>query len=473
MAAQGVSVLLQIVSIVVLARLLLPEDFGLIAMILAITAFVGLFKDMGLSTASVQRVSLPAEQVNALFWVNVAVGALLTTLVLAGSPLIAWFYGRPELVPVAALLSLTFLISSVGAQHAATLQRELRFLPRALAEVLGALSNLLIALVLALHDFGYWSLAWGTLGGTTVTTIIYFTTSGFRPGKPRGAAGLRSLIGFGANITAFELVNYFHRNLDNILIGRVWGAGALGLYSRAYQLMMMPINSLRTPINAVAFPALSRLQGDPPRFRHYYKRVASVLAFASIPLMGFLSANAEAVVGVALGPSWKELSPIFALLGLTGLIQPVASLRGLVLLSLGRSQRYLAWGVINAIAVSVAFLIGVQWGPIGVAAAYAISNYLILYPSLVFAFKETPLHPLDFFTTIAKPLAATAVAALASMFVSTGLLEHGPTSSLIAGALAFTVVFGVCFLLLPGGLREVRDYAGLASSILKSKRGSK
>src|SRR5690606_17951219 len=204
-AAQGVSVLLQIVSIVVLARLLLPEDFGLIAMILAITAFVGLFKDMGLSTASVQRVSLPAEQVNALFWVNVAVGALLTTLVLAGSPLIAWFYGRPELVPVAALLSLTFLISSVGAQHAATLQRELRFLPRALAEVLGALSNLLIALVLALHDFGYWSLAWGTLGGTTVTTIIYFTTSGFRPGKPRGAAGLRSLIGFGANITAFEL----------------------------------------------------------------------------------------------------------------------------------------------------------------------------------------------------------------------------------------------------------------------------
>src|SRR5699024_7670167 len=163
----------------------------------------------------------------------------------------------------------------------------------------------------------------------------------------------------------------------NILIGRIWGPSILGLYSRAYQLMLLPITSLREPINTVAFPVLSRLQDQPKEFKKYYSNIATLLAFLSMPLMAFLIVNAE--------------NPIFILLGISGFIQAVASLRGLVLLSLGQSRKYVLWGIVNTISVSVGFIIGVQWGAEGVALSYAIVNYLLLYPSVWYFFKGTPL----------------------------------------------------------------------------------
>jgi len=473
MGAQGASILVQLVSTVVLSRLLPAEDFGIIAMIVAVTAFVGLFKDMGLSTASIQKVNLAFEQVNTLFWINAIVGLTLTLVVAACSPLVAWFYDRADLKNVTILLSTTFLISSLGAQHAALMQRDLRFLPKAFADVLGAVTTLIVAITLALKGYGYWSLAWGTVSGAAVTTSCYFLLSKFRPGKPGKFGQVRELIGFGASVTAFEFVNYFHRNLDNVLIGRMWGAASLGVYSRAYQLMMLPITSLRTPINAVAFPVLSRLQHEPKEFRRYYRQIASLLAFLSIPLMAFLTANADLVVKVALGEKWTSVVPIFVLLGLTGLIQPVASLRGLVLLSLGRTKRYLAWGVMNAVAVSIGFCIGVLWGNIGVAASYAIVNYLILYPSLRFAFDNSPLRTSDFFTTIARPTVASIPAAALSIFATNVISLERAWQSLTISALTYITVFAATFMITPGGIAELRSYIRIASSIRNKNPGDK
>lgn len=469
MSAQMASIVIQLASLVILSRILAPEDFGVIAMITAITALMGLFRDMGLSTAAVQRGNLTYEQTNSLFWLNTAAGSLLTLLVIALSPVVAWFYKDPKLQPVTALLALTFALSGIGGQHAALLQRELRFKHKATAETSGAIVNMVLAIGLALIDFSYWALAWGTLAGTLVTTSLYFVFSDFRPSSPRRANGIRELIGFGAHVTGFELVNYFHRNLDNVLIGRFWGAVELGFYSRAYQMMMLPINSLRAPINAVAFPVLSKLKDDPTAFRRYYCQIASLLAFISMPLMAFLIANARDVVHVALGPKWDSVAPIFVLLGVTGFIQPIASLRGLVMLSTGRSVRYLAWGVANAAAVSIAFCIGTVWGPIGVAAAYAVSNYLILYPSLIFAFRDTPLKPVDFFSTAALPACASIVAAAVGRLASDHFQIGGQIGSLTLSLAIFCGAFAVICTVVPSGRRTVLSYRNLALVALRKK----
>lgn len=467
LVAQMVTVLVQLASIIILSRLLPPEDFGIIAMIMAVIAFMMLFRDMGLSTASIQKGHLEHDQITVLFWLNVVAGLVLSLLVLAFSPVIAWFYDRPELQPVCALLSLSFLFTGAGVQHAAMMQRELRFKPKAIADVAGAVTNLLVAAVLALRGFGYWSLAWGTVSGALVTTSLYLSLGRFTPGVPRRANGIREMLGFGANVTGFEIVNYFSRNLDNILLGRIWGATTLGMYSRAYQMMMMPINSLRTPINAVAFPVLSRLRNEPAAFRRYYCRVASMLAFLSMPLMAFLAVNAENVVIVSIGEQWRQVIPIFVLLGLTGFIQPVASLRGMVLLSLGRSRRYLGWGVFNALAVCVAVSIGVAWGAQGVALAYAISNYVILYPSLLYSFRDSPLKPSDFFSTIALPFFASILAVAVNYSALGRLAALGSMPGLVSAFMLFTTTYVAFFFLLPAGRKTLRSYLDLLHTLSK------
>lgn len=469
MSAQMASVLIQLTSLLVLSRLLGPEDFGVIAMITAITALMGLFRDMGLSTAAVQRGILTHEQTNSLFWLNTCAGTLLTIVVVVLSPAVAWFYRDPRLQAVTALLGCTFVLSGIGGQHAALLQRELRFKQKAVAEVSGALISVLLSIGLAVAGWHYWALAWGTLTGTLVTTTLYFAFSDFRPSSPRGAKGIRELLGFGAHVTGFELVNYFHRNLDNVLIGRFWGAVELGFYSRAYQMMMLPITSLRTPINAVAFPVLSKLKDNPADFRKYYCSIASLLAFISMPLMAFLTVNAHNVILVVLGQEWTAVAPIFVLLGITGFIQPIASLRGLVMLSLGKSARYLAWGVVNALAVSIAFCVGTIWGSIGVATAYAISNYLILYPSLAFAFKDTPLSSSDFFTSAALPASASLAGAGMCVLVRNHVAMTSPALALALSFVVFVVTFALVYVATPSGRRTIRAYHRLAISVL-SKR---
>lgn len=456
-----ITIIIQILSLVILSRLLLPSDFGLIAMVMAITAFMGIFRDMGLSAAVIQKKDLNYDQINMLFWLNTIIGFILTILTILLAPLIAGFYEREELKPVIMLLATTFFIASVGAQHSALLQRDLNLKPKVIADIAGALFTLIISIVLAIFGYGFWSLAWGTVVGAIVTTLLYFKGSVFRPSRPRVAQGVRQIIHFGANVTLFEMLNYFHRNLDSVLIGKFWGAVAVGLYSRAYQMMMLPIASLRQPINAIAFPVLSRLQDNPVEFKKYYEKIATLLAFLSMPLMAFLVINAHDVVEVALGKGWEGVVPIFILLGITGFIQPVASLRGLVLLSLGHSKRYVLWGAFNAICVCLGFIVGVQWGAEGVATAYAIVNYAVLYPSLWYFFKNTPLEPRDFFTPLKLPIVASLGAALGVYVINPFINLSFPILDLIVLAVMYFIIFIIVVIITPNGLKTLKDFRKL------------
>ena len=453
--AQAANVAIHFLSTVTLARILHPEEFGVISMVLAVTLFARLFRDLGLSSSTIQRQALTKEQLSTLYWINVLAGATLTAIVAASAPLVAWFYGRPELTWVTVALSFSFLIGSFSTQQGALLIREMRFGRSAIATLSGALATFVISAVLALQGWSYWALVVGTLSGGILTTVLLNSLSGWRPGRPRRGTGVRSMLRYGLNLTAFDFVNYFARNLDNILIGKFAGADALGLYSRAYNLLMFPITNLRGPINSVAFPALSRLQKHPVEFRQYYRLVIGVLAVTSMPLVGFFYVAAEPMIRVALGERWLPVAGLFSILAFAAFFQTPASFRGTVLMSLGLGRRHLEQGVMNAIVTCAGFLVGIRWGATGVAVSYALSSTLLVYAMHHFSFRGTPLQVRDFFGPILSPVLGTLLAVL----VTLGVRTQGWVPSLPIFDLA--VSFGIFALVYLGALSLQADSRAL------------
>lgn len=451
MVSQAISIAIQLTSTVVLARLLSPDDYGVIAMVLAVTGFAGLFRDLGLSSAAIQKRDLTRAQQSNLFWLNVAMGTCLTVLVAIGSPLVAWFYGKPELTPVTLALSASFLITSFGTQHGALLVREMRLERNAIASISGALVSVAITITLALHDWNYWSLVWGNLAGALITTLLLIALSPFRPHLPSRGSGIRGMLNFGISVTVFDFVNYFHRNLDNILIGKFWGPSSLGSYTRAYSLLMLPITSIRGPINTVAFPAMSRLQDQPENFRKYYRNVTRLLALASMPLTAFLFVAAKPVIEIALGAQWSGIFPIFAILAIVGFVQPAITMWGLVVLSRGMGRRYLHLGIFNTVCSAIGFLAGLPWGAVGVAIGYAAATYLSAYPILRWAFLDTPLVFSDFLNAISRPFAGSISAVILCLITSPVINSLPPFLWICASAGIFIPTFLFVLRFLPGG----------------------
>ncbi len=456
MVAQMVTIVIQLTSTVILARLLSPEDYGIIAMVMTVTAFAGLFRDLGLSSAAIQKKDLTRAQQSNLFWLNAAMGLVLTVIVASIAPLVAWFYRIPELLAVTVALSLNFLISSLSAQHGAMLVREMQFIRKSFVQISGSLVTLVVAVTLALQGFSYWSLVGGTLSGALVTTLLTVKLSPFCPCWPSKGSGIREMLGFGANVTAFDFVNYFSRNLDNVLIGRFWGTGGLGIYSRAYSLMMLPLNAIRNPVTTVAFPALSKLQNDPVAYRVYYRKIVLWLSHLSMPLAAILFVSSDAIIELALGEKWAGVSPVFSVLAVTVFIQTPASLTGLIQLSLGRGKRYFRIGLAFSIITSTAFCVGVIWGPIGVAVAYAVVTYLSLVPILIWAFKDTSLGLVDFFGNIWRPCLASLFSLTVSYLVTASLVGVTVWVSLAGSVSSFVLTYAVVLLCIPSGRDDIR-----------------
>lgn len=460
--SQGISTLVNLVSTVVLARLLSPEDFGVMSMVAAITAFAALFQDLGLSTAAVQKGQLSHALQSNLFWVNVALGTLLTGTLATAAPLVARFYDRPELTWVTVTLSFNFLIRSLGTQHGVMLTRRMQFGRKAAASIGGSLVGLGISIYLAVKGYRYWALVWGGLAGAATSVLLLWLVSPFRPCWASRGTGVLSLVRFGANVTGFNIINYFHRNLDNLLIGKVWGAEPLGLYTRAYALLMFPIHAIRDPLTAVAFPAMSKLQGQPLAFRSYYRDITATTAFLSMPLTAYLFVAAKQVITLILGEAWNGVVPIFAALALAAFIQPVASLRGMALLATGQSRRYFWWGVLNAGGVSVGFVLGLPWGAVGVATGYVLVNYALLYPSLLLAFHKTCLGPRDFFQPIAGPAAASVMAAIVCYPFVRAISALPPAQVTAGSAILFGCAYFGLYLMTSTGRRQLaRHYLSL------------
>jgi len=464
MAGQFVKFVLHTGSVMILARLLTKEDFGVVGMVLAVTNFIMMFKDMGLSMATIQRPQINQRQISTLFWINAAIGLALALLTVALAPVVAWFYGEPRLTAVTMLLGAGFIFSGLTIQHQALLKRNMRFGAVATIEVVAMLCSVIVAVVTAWRGGGYWSLALMHLTMGAIICAGVWIALRWRPGPPRRDAGARAMLGFGKNITAFHIVNYFARNADKVLIGRFCGAVTLGLYGRAYGLLMLPISQIRGPLTSVATPALSRLQNDAARYRKYYTKLVLLLSFMSMPVTVLLAVCAEDVIAVVLGDKWLQAASIFQVLALTAFIQPVSTTTGTVMLSMGQSKRFLALGLFNSAVIVASFGVGIRWGAVGVALAYATATYVLLIPSLWYSYRETPVMVRDFFKAIIRSAVASIVMGTCVMLGRRLLAIESNLSSLVTCLFVGLLGYLLTWIVMPTGmstLREIRAYADL------------
>jgi PST family polysaccharide transporter len=313
LSAQMVRVLAQMATLVVLARLLPPSAFGLLAMVAAIGAVLDLVKEFGLSAATIQKQNISHAQVSALFWINAGVGAALSLGLFLAAPLLARFYGQPELEAVARWLALAFAASGLTVQHWALLRRQMRFGAIAGLETTADLLSFGTAIGLAVAGVGYWALVAQRLVSPILLMLGSWALCRWRPARPARTAGVSGLLGFGASVTGSGLAVAFSRSIDQILIGWLWGPALLGLYERTTRLLLMPINTINAPVYAAAMPALSRLTDQPARYRSMFGQVMQKLALLTMPAFALAAVTADWVVQILLGPSWVEAVPLVAL----------------------------------------------------------------------------------------------------------------------------------------------------------------
>jgi O-antigen/teichoic acid export membrane protein len=409
--AQGANFVLRLGSLMVLARLLGPKDFGLVGMVTAFTGVLALFRDFGLSSAAVQRTTVTEEQISTLFWINMLVGALTGLLSVALAPAIAAFYHEPRLFGVTAVLATGFLINGAGVQHGALLQRQMRFTALAVINTVSLIVSTAIAIGGAMAGYGYWSLVAMTVAFPLTTTIGYWLATAWFPGRPHRRAGIRSMMRYGGILTLNGLILYVASNLDKILLGRFWGADALGLYGRAYQLINIPTDNLNSAAGEVAFSALSRLQDDPVRLKSYFLKGYALVLALTLPITIACALFADDMIFVFLGPKWMAAASIFRLLAPTILVFAIANPLAWLVCSLGLVARSLKMSFVIVPLMIVGYIIGLSYGPIGVASAYSAVMLLWILPVIAWSVHGTVISFWDVLLTVSRPLASSIVAA--------------------------------------------------------------
>ena len=469
LSAQLFKFVLTTVAAIALARLLTPDDYGLIAMVAILVNFVGMFQYLGLSTATVKWAELNHQQVSTLFWINMALSAAIMLVTVGSGPLLAWFYREPRLIGIAAAYGVTILFTGLGIQHEAILSRQMRFTAIVVVESAGLLIGFLAAIVAAWYGAGYWALVINQIVMTLVTVIGVWTVCKWRPGLPGRGLDLRSMLSYGGNLTGFNVMSFFSRNLDNLLIGKFWGAHQLGVYSRAYQMLLLPMQQINAPLAAVAVPALSRLADSPDRYRSAYLRILEKIAMVTMPLGALMIATSDWMVLLLLGPKWTETGKIFMLLGIAAIIQPITKTSWWLFSTQGRTRELFHWGIISGVIAVVSILAGLPWGATGVAASYAVADLCISTPLLFwYVGRRGPIRAGDFYRTIV-PSAIASVCSVALLIVCRPWLSsvNGPIPRL---SLALALTVGASLLIfsaLPAGRSALRNLKETLLLLLK------
>lgn len=471
-AAQLIKVVAQLGVTAILARLLRPEAFGLIAMVAVIVAFLEMFKDFGLSAATVQRENLTQEDVSALFWVNVALGVIAALLMLPLAPLLAWFYREPALVDVTLWLAIGFVLSGLSTQHLALLRRQMRFTALAMVLMWSEIIGMAAAVAAAYAGAGYWALVVQRLVWALCLAVGAWTFCRWRPGRPAGLRQVRDLLRFGGHVTGSNLVGTFVRNLDQMLIGWYWGAAPLGLYERAYKILIVPINNFNGPLFSVAMPALSRLADQPARYRRAYLGTVEKLNMVAMPCAALLIAVPGDVVRVILGPHWLGATPIVAWLGVAALYYPIGYTVSWLFMTQDRTAEMLRWGLVGS-ALNAAFIIGgLPFGPVGVAASLAVGGLVVRMPLLFWAVgRRGPVSIADLARSMVPSAAASCLVIVALTIVGRlHLVGSGmPLRSLALAALITAVTTLACFVSLPQSRQALVEFSELSRLLIRRR----
>jgi O-antigen/teichoic acid export membrane protein len=445
---QATTSFLRIVSMVALARLLVPQDFGLVGMATVGTGFLALFQDIGLSMATVQRATITHAQISTLFWINLGVSALLAALCAATAPLLVHFYHEPRLFWVTVATGFGFVLNGAGAQHRALLQRNLRFVALTLIDITALFVSVLVGIAMAATGYGYWSIVGMTLCGYIFSMCGAWLIGGWRPGLPQRRAGVRSMLGYGGIATLNNLVVYFAYNSDKVLLGRFFGAEALGIYGRAFQLINLPTQNLNSTIALVAFPALSRLQNEPQRLRSYFLKGYGLFLSLVIPITMACALFSEDIIRVFLGAKWSAAVPVFRLMAPTILGFALINPFGWLLMATGRAVRSFNISLLIAPVVFLGYLFGLRYGSNGVAAGFSSAIMLLVVPVIVWSTRGSPITALDAFGVAMRPFISALVAGVVALaawsfihFLELPLLRLIAANVILFGVYAFVLLF--------------------------------
>ncbi len=448
-------------SVVVLSRLLTPADFGTYAMAAPVLAFAVLFQDFGLGHATVQKDTLTQRDLSSLFWVNLSVGALLALALVALSPLVALFYGDPNLAPLASAMSATLLLSGADVQHLSLLTRQMRFWTLAALESAAAVAGLLTSIVVALIYHSYWAILAGSLASGVVLAGGAWLSSGWLPSMPGSILGARDMLSFGLGVTGFNFTEFLSRNADSVLIGKVWGATSLGAYNRAYRLLLFPLQQVTNPMVRVMLPTLSSLLKEPDRYRDSFRHAVLPAFLVVLPGVAFMIGTADTLVETLLGPQWTDVTPIFIGLSVAGLLQTTNSPANWLFLSQGRTREYMRWGFFSASASVLAFACGLPFGPVGVACAYSVSECLRTPILWWLVGRSGPVGHRDVMKVIGPHFAGAVASVAAAYLLHRWLVAHFVVSLWDLAAcfcLSYAVSFAIVALF-PVSRREIRRYA--------------
>ncbi len=428
--AQGLVFSVQLISTVVLARLLMPSDFGLVAMVTTFSLLLVSFGQNGYAEAVMQREAMDRYLASNLFWITTGAGLLLGIVFAAAGPLLARFYGEPRVVQVAAVLSVTIVLNSLPVVHVALLKRALRFSVTSAIDILATVIAVVSSILLARAGWGYWALVAALIIRPAVQALGAWSQCAWLPSLPRRVAGTTSVMRFAMHVYGRFSFNYTTRNTDNLLVGWRFGSAQLGFYKRAYDIFLLPVNQLLAPVFDVVLSTLSRLERGSLEFRRYFLNGLSILAFVGLGLGGVLTLEGRDLIRVLLGEKWGPAGTIFTFFGPGIGIMLIYATSGLLHLSIGRPDRWFRWVVLEFGVTFLLFCLGLRWGPVGIASAWSISFWILFIPAFWYAGK--PIH-----------FGVSAVLAVVSRYILASVLAGGASAAIMHEASFLRAVPGV------------------------------
>ncbi|HEY9668117.1 MAG TPA: lipopolysaccharide biosynthesis protein [Coleofasciculaceae cyanobacterium] len=461
-SAQPLKFGLGIGSTAVLARLLTPADFGLIAMMAPLLALVDSVTNLGLETATVQREQLDHQQASAIFWLSLKINAVVIGFMVLMAPVLAWFYREAELTKITLVMAVGVLGVCLSFQHQSLLKRQMRFGALTAIEIGALIGGTVSAIAAAWLGFGYWALVFQVVVMQLIQSISYWVVCGWRPAKyvksSKPDSNLRAMLSYGAHLSGFRCLTRVATKLDRILIGYLSGAGALGLYSVAYKWAYFSFEQIYYPLFDVAVSSFSRALHDPDMYRAYCRRGLMPIYAFCMPALAFSFIAARDLILLLLGNQWLEAVGIFRVLVIGVFVGSIYRVTKWLYVSAGQTQRQLRWAFIHTPVLSIAVAVGALWGVYGVAMGYTVANGLLAFPAIAFCLKTSPLSLRDFLGVVSRPAFSSLGAAVVLYLCKLGLPSLG--SSILALLVSFTI-FSIAYLLfwvvLPGGRQATAD----------------
>jgi O-antigen/teichoic acid export membrane protein len=433
----------QLVVIAVLARLLSPADFGLVGMATVVIGFLNLFKDLGTSAAVIQDTQITDELLSTVFWANGALGVLGTAALALAAPWVALYYHEPRVTAVLRTLALGFVVSALTILQQALFERKLAFRVLATVEVAAVMCGALVGIGSALAGAGVWSLVAQSLTTVVVVSVILWNVSDWRPGFVFHWSEIRRITSYSLHLSGFNVLNYFCRNADYLLIGRFLGATSLGIYTLAYRIMLYPLQTITTVIGRVMFPVYSRMQDDDARFRSAYLRSIGLIALVTFPMMIGLWAVAGPFVQATFGAKWAPAILLIKILAPVGMAQSIGATVGAIYQAKGRTDVLFRWGLVSGLIVVAAFGVGLRWGIVGVATAYAIAAVVLVTPCFAIPFRFVGLQLKDLVPILYRPLASALIMLGAVLSIRMVFVGHSDLMTLqvlvATGAIAYLI----------------------------------